>query len=450
MPENLTPAAQRVLELAQLEAESWARVEPIHVLLALLREPSGGARLVFRELRVPAETLYRQVAGIADREPTVSASEGLVSVGVVRVFELAAAEAREGGYEDVDTDQLLLGVVRLARTPISNLLVRAGLTVDSIRPLIPSKDALKKRKDVPDLRPGRDVLDVFSVVDRSTSKVSLRDLEKKGFRKVKVLRAGDINQLIHQAVQTVVARYPGLLTPESQEKILADAKAEYEALSKQAQKLMEDEQAVERAKANLEEEKRQLEREKAVISEKGFEAIKAAQRQLADLQARLGDAEKLAATGDPFEEKQKALDAARERLEQKIALVNARILAEISRTPLVDLENELRDASAELETARKTAELYDAARQKLREMVRGLFELEQKLAPPPPLPASALFPCPLGHGPMDRVIREEVRLAVCPECLCTVLEPGQLDALVKKLADLSVDGLHRFLEPDES
>ena len=55
----------------------------------------------------------------------------------------------------------------------------------------------------------KDILDVRKVIERSTSKVSLRDLEKKGFRKVKVLRAGDINQLIYKAVQTVLAKQPG-------------------------------------------------------------------------------------------------------------------------------------------------------------------------------------------------------------------------------------------------
>ena len=54
----------------------------------------------------------------------------------------------------------------------------------------------------------QEVLDVRKVIEKSTSKVSLRDLEKKGFRQVKVLRAGDINQLIMKAVQNVLAKAP--------------------------------------------------------------------------------------------------------------------------------------------------------------------------------------------------------------------------------------------------
>ena len=51
----------------------------------------------------------------------------------------------------------------------------------------------------------KQVLDVRKVIEKSTSKVSLRDLEKKGFRQVKVLRAGDINQLIDE-INTLVER----------------------------------------------------------------------------------------------------------------------------------------------------------------------------------------------------------------------------------------------------
>ena len=537
MPESLTPAAKRVLNLAQLEAETWARLEPIHVLLALLREPCGAAVIVFHELRVSAETLYQRVAALADREPRVSVAEGTpVSIEVLRIFELAAEEAREGGYGDVDTDQILLGLVCLAKPPISTLLARSGLTADSIRSLIPGAGTLKKRANearerartqllsLPDrqlmgvarllkaVREGaaepikKDILDVRRVIERSTSKVSLRDLEQKGFRKVKVLRAGDVNQLIHKAVQTVVAQHPTILGAEEKEKILADAKAEYERQTKELQKLQEDQDAVEQAKANLEarlaqvsqqlaaeknkilearkhfeEEKRQLEREKSTLSEKAFDAIQAAQKELDDVDQRIAKAVELAlakqsATPSPaekslivleakvelerqgrllreLEERQKALDAAREKLEQRIAKVNARILGEIApplSPEIAGLALELVEARSELEAARRSAELYDAARQKLREMVRGLFDLEQKLAPPPPLPASPLVACPFGHGPMDRVIREGVRLAVCPECLSTLLEPGQLDALVKKLSELSIDALHRFLEGENA
>jgi chromosome segregation ATPase len=54
-----------------------------------------------------------------------------------------------------------------------------------------------------------DLQEVRKIIESSTSKVSLRDLEKKGFRKVKVLRSNDIDDLIRRAVTAVVASEQG-------------------------------------------------------------------------------------------------------------------------------------------------------------------------------------------------------------------------------------------------
>lgn len=192
----------------------------------------------------------------------------------------------------------------------------------------------------------KDILDVRKVIERSTSKVSLRDLEKKGFRKVKVLRAGDINQLIYKAVQTVLAKQPAGMGEAERQQVLAEAKAEYERQTKQLQELQEaqdrveqEKQQIEQAKANLEQklaqvnaqlvaekkrleaEKAQVEREKATISEKGFDAIQTAQKQAADLQQRLIDAERRAAQAVPLEQYNQLREEARTRvveLEQRL------------------------------------------------------------------------------------------------------------------------------------
>src|SRR2546430_16003095 len=98
----------------------------------------------------------------------------------------------------------------------------------------------------------KDILDVRKVIERSTSKVSLRDLEKKGFRKVKVLRAGDINQLIYKAVQTVLAKQPAVGMGESErQQVLAEAKAEYERQTKQMQELQEASEKAEATNAQI-------------------------------------------------------------------------------------------------------------------------------------------------------------------------------------------------------
>jgi chromosome segregation ATPase len=49
-------------------------------------------------------------------------------------------------------------------------------------------------------------INVKKAIERSTRKVSLSDLEKKGFKTVKVLREDQINELIQKALDIVIAR----------------------------------------------------------------------------------------------------------------------------------------------------------------------------------------------------------------------------------------------------
>src|SRR4051812_4585378 len=99
----------------------------------------------------------------------------------------------------------------------------------------------------------KEMLDVRKVIEKSTSKVSLRDLEKKGFRNVKVLRAGDINQLIYKAVQTVLAKQPAVGMGEAErQQVLAEAKAEYERNVKQLQAAQQQQERLESEKGAIE------------------------------------------------------------------------------------------------------------------------------------------------------------------------------------------------------
>jgi predicted nucleic acid-binding Zn-ribbon protein len=171
----------------------------------------------------------------------------------------------------------------------------------------------------PDLQ--REVLDVRKVIEKSTSKVSLRDLEKKGFRQVKVLRAGDINQLIFKAVQNVLARQPrGGMSEEERQKVIKEARgeldrqlAEKRALQQQGQELERKHGEIQQAHRNLQAklndvnvqlaqekkvflaEKQQFERDKQALMERSLEGQKSAsdnyERQIGDLRQRLGKAE---------------------------------------------------------------------------------------------------------------------------------------------------------------
>src|SRR5688500_12701958 len=133
----------------------------------------------------------------------------------------------------------------------------------------------------------KEVLDVRKVIEKSTSKVSLRDLEKKGFRQVKVLRAGDINQLIFKAVQNVLAKAPkgAGMSEEERERIVREARADVDAQMAQMREMQSESQRIEEAHKNLEaklaEVNKQLAAEKAAV-QRDRQAFQQERQQLFD------------------------------------------------------------------------------------------------------------------------------------------------------------------------
>lgn len=196
--------------------------------------------------------------------------------------------------------------------------------------------------DNPDLN--KEVLDVRKVIEKSTSKVSLRDLEKKGFRQVKVLRAGDINQLIFKAVQNVLAKQPrgAGMSEAEREQIMKEAKTELDQqmaamreMQQESQRLEAENAKIDQAHKNLEAklaeanaklqareqafnaEKQAFARDKQALYEKGLEGQQAAARnyegQLADLRERLARAEARAEGAVSREEHEGALGRMKQR-----------------------------------------------------------------------------------------------------------------------------------------
>lgn len=164
----------------------------------------------------------------------------------------------------------------------------------------------------PDLK--REVLDVRKVIEKSTSKVSLRDLEKKGFRQVKVLRAGDINQLIFKAVQNVLAKQPrGAMDEGERQKILQDAKSDFDKMMADKKDLVAKQNQIEQAHQNLQgklaqvnqqlaaektailQERQQFERDKQALMESSLQGQQSAtanfQGQIEDLRAQAAKAD---------------------------------------------------------------------------------------------------------------------------------------------------------------
>lgn len=259
----------------------------------------------------------------------------------------------------------------------------------------------------------REVLDVRKVIEKSTSKVSLRDLEKKGFRQVKVLRAGDINQLIFKAVQNVLAKQPrgAGMSEEERNRIISEARAEVDQQMAAMREMQTESQRIEAERAQLEARAQQLEQahknleaklaevnrqletqrqavlrekqaflaEKQQLFEKGLEGQQLAERkyeaQLQDLQQRLARAEAKAEAAEGMVSREEVT-----ALQQRLARAEARAEAAEEKAAAAAgmvSRDELQAAQQQLARAQAKAE---AAEEKLRAAAGGVPREEHEAA----------------------------------------------------------------------
>ena len=131
MADNLeryfTRLARRVLMLAQEEAErlNHSYVGTEHLLVGLARERDGLAHTVLAELGARPERVREVVERLVGRGENRPVGRLLLTPRSKRVLELAVDEARRRGQRHVDTEHLLLGLVREGQ----------GVAVDILRSL---------------------------------------------------------------------------------------------------------------------------------------------------------------------------------------------------------------------------------------------------------------------------------------------------------------------------
>ena len=73
-------------------------------------------------------------------------------------------------------------------------------------------------------------VDIRDIIDRSTSDVPLSELARKGFRQVKVLNKGVINELVEQAVARVMEDRKAGVSRDERRRILEKSRTEFKKL----------------------------------------------------------------------------------------------------------------------------------------------------------------------------------------------------------------------------
>lgn len=233
---------------------------------------------------------------------------------------------------------------------------------------------------------------VREAIEKNTSKVSLRDLEKKGFRRVKVLKSGDIDLLIRQAVQSALGASGGGSDAISQAEIEAKSRAELDRMMREAREAQEAEEASRAERETLQRETDELRAELQAIKERGGtpEGLEERDREIQRLRARVSalererlDLQQQAESGAETEEMRgriEALEKDRDVLLDKIQTSETRRAedgerhkAEVARreSALHDIERRLQAAREENDIAVRRSGQADAE-------VAGLHERIQR------------------------------------------------------------------------
>ncbi len=133
--DKFTIKSQELIQNAQSLAAQHnnQQIEPEHLLSAMLSEPEGIARTMFRKVGVSPEAVAHDVATAIDKLPKVSGTgEVYLSPRTKSVFEAAFAEANKMKDEYVSTEHILLSIIDEKTGEAARILMQYGIVRDAV------------------------------------------------------------------------------------------------------------------------------------------------------------------------------------------------------------------------------------------------------------------------------------------------------------------------------
>jgi ATP-dependent Clp protease ATP-binding subunit ClpA len=131
--ERFTRRSRRVLSLAQEEAERMhsAEIDTGHLLIGLLREGDGIAGRVLTDLDLDVRRVQDLLENLV--QPRADDAQLDLSAGTKKVLEFAVDEVRKLNSQEIDTEHLLLGIVRQTDGTAIEILKQLGVSPDKVR-----------------------------------------------------------------------------------------------------------------------------------------------------------------------------------------------------------------------------------------------------------------------------------------------------------------------------
>src|SRR5215475_2295574 len=136
MYERFTDRARKVMQLANQEAQRFNHeyIGTEHILLGLIKEGSGVAANVLKNLEVDLRKIRLEV------EKLVQSGPDMVTMGKLpqtprakKVIEYSMEEARNLGHNYVGTEHILLGLLREQEGVATQVLMNLGLKMEEVR-----------------------------------------------------------------------------------------------------------------------------------------------------------------------------------------------------------------------------------------------------------------------------------------------------------------------------
>ena len=136
MYERFTDRARKVMQLANQEAQRFNHeyIGTEHILLGLVKEGSGVAANVLKNLDVDLRKIRIEVEKIVQTGPDMVTMGKLPQTPrAKKVIEYAMEEARNLNHNYVGTEHLLLGLLREQEGVAAQVLMNLGMKLDDVR-----------------------------------------------------------------------------------------------------------------------------------------------------------------------------------------------------------------------------------------------------------------------------------------------------------------------------
>jgi ATP-dependent Clp protease ATP-binding subunit ClpC len=136
--ERFTAQAREVMGLASAEALALGQdyVGTEHLLLGLLREPEGVAGRALLALGVTVEDVRSRAAEVRPPREPVGSARTRLAPRTKRVLEVAEELAGEDGDREIETEDILLALVRGDGGPGARILRDLGIGADRVEDAI--------------------------------------------------------------------------------------------------------------------------------------------------------------------------------------------------------------------------------------------------------------------------------------------------------------------------